>query len=168
MAEFAREADFVAALEQLRGAGCKQVEAFAPYPVWRALPLQPVRRTPIPWIMLGAALLGGAGGFFMQWYAARIYPLNIGGRPLNSWPAFIPITFELTVLTSALAGLFAFFWLVRFPRLHHPAFADRRFARASQDRFFVCVRSADARFDAPALARLFAAAHAESIAEVPA
>jgi hypothetical protein len=77
----------------------------------------------------------------MQWYAARDYRLNVGGRPVDSWPAFVPVTFELTVLTAALAGVAALLWLSGLPRLDHPVFSDRRFRRASQDRFFVCVRA---------------------------
>ena len=116
--------------------------------------------------MLLAGAAGASGGFFMQWFAARDYPLNVGGRPLNSWPAFIPITFELTVLTAALAGVIAFFWLAGFPRLHHPVFSDPRFKRASQDRFFICIRADDPLYGSDIVRRTLADAQAESVAEV--
>ena len=118
--------------------------------------------------MLLAGIAGASGGFFLQWFAARDYPLNVGGRPLNSWPAFIPITFELTVLTSALVGVLAFLWLAGFPRLHHPVFADPRFKRASQDRFFICLRADDPLYANEGVRRALADAQPESITEVPA
>jgi hypothetical protein len=164
LAEFTSEESFRTALQGLRKAGCVGVDAYTPYPVEPAL-LSPTT-TPIGWFMLLGAVVGASGGFFMQWYAARDYPLNVGGRPLNSWPAFIPITFELTVLTSALVGLAAFFCLAGFPRLHHPVFSDKRFKRASQDRFFICVRCDDPLYANEIVRRTLADAQPESIAEV--
>lgn len=120
------------------------------------------------WIMLLAGIAGAGGGFFLQWYAARDYPLNVGGRPLNSWPAFVPITFELTVLTAALVGVLTLLCLAGLPRLHHPVFADPRFKRASQDRFFICIRADDPLYANEDVRRTLAASHPESIAEVPA
>jgi hypothetical protein len=117
--------------------------------------------------MLCAGIAGASGGFFLQWFAAHDYPLNVGGRPLASWPAFVPITFELTVLTAALVGVVAFFFLTGLPRLHHPVFTDPRFQRASQDRFFLCIRSDDPLYATDVVRRTLVAAQAESIAEVP-
>jgi hypothetical protein len=166
LAAFASEKSFRTAFDNLREAGCLRLEAYTPYAVeTRGLP---GATTPIAWIMLLAGIAGASGGFFLQWFAARAYPVNVGGRPLNSWPAFIPITFELTVLTAALVGVLAFFCLAGFPRLHHPVFADPRFKRASQDRFFICLRSDDPLYANEKVRRTFAAALPESIAEVPA
>jgi hypothetical protein len=141
MAAFASEESYVAALRALEAAGFRRIETFTPYDVEAEEEVVRRRATPMGWIMLAAGLLGGGGAFFMQWYAARDYRLNVGGRPVDSWPAFVPVTFELTVLTAALTGVAALLWLSGLPRLDHPAFSDGRFRRASQDRFFVCVRA---------------------------
>jgi len=107
---------------------------------------------------------GGLGGavvaFIIQWYAnVIVYPLNIGGRPHNSWPAFIPITFETTILGAALAAAVAFLILNSLPQFHHPLFNSARFERASQDRFFICVEKRDGKYDeAYELLRKYAAA----------
>jgi Protein of unknown function (DUF3341) len=163
LAEFASEASFRTAVASLRTAGCVKLEAYTPYPIEPAvLP----GTTPVAWIMLLAGLAGAGGGFFLQWFAARDYPLDVGGRPLNSWPAFVPVTFELTVLTAALTGVFAFFYLAGFPRLHHPVLTDPRFKRASQDRFFICLCADDPLYADAHVRHLLADARPESIAEV--
>ncbi|MEO6875241.1 MAG: DUF3341 domain-containing protein [Opitutaceae bacterium] len=165
LAEFGTEAAFRTAVADLRAAGCVRLEAYTPYPVEPSvLP----GTTPMGWIMLIAGLVGAGGGFFLQWFAARDYPLDIGGRPLNSWPAFVPITFELTVLTAALTGVFAFFCLAGFPRLHHPVLGDPRFKRASQDRFFVCLCADDPLYADAHVRRVLANAQPDSMAEVSA
>jgi hypothetical protein len=163
---FTSEKSFRTAFHNLREAGCRGLEAYTPYAVEPGV--LPGARTPIAWIMLLAGIAGASGGFFLQWFAARDYPVNVGGRPLNSWPAFIPITFELTVLTAALVGVLAFFCLAGLPRLHHPVFADPRFKRASQDRFFICIRADDPLYASESLRRVLTEARPESIAEVPA
>ncbi len=164
LAAFAAEKPFRRALRDLRAAGCVRLEAYTPYPVEPCV--LPDATTPMAWIMLLAGAAGASGGFFLQWYAAHDYPLNVGGRPLNSWPAFIPITFELTVLTAALVGVFTFFCLARFPRLHHPVFSDPRFKRASQDRFFICLLADDPLYENEMVRRALMDAQPESIAEV--
>ena len=109
----------------------------------------PPRKDRIPLITLCGGILGGAGGYFMQWYSAVIsYPINVGGRPLNAWPSFIPITFEMAVLGAALAGFFGMLALNRLPRLRHPVFGAPHFDLASRSRFFLCLRSGDPKFDA--------------------
>jgi hypothetical protein len=165
LAAFPTEETFRAGLLGLQKAGCVHLEAYTPYAV------EPVllrgASTPMALIMFLAGAAGAAGGFFLQWYAARDYPLNVGGRPLNSWPAFVPIGFELMVLTAALVGVLAFFFLAGFPRLHHPVFADPRFKRASQDRFFICIRAVDPLYGLEAVRQALADAKPESIAELP-
>jgi hypothetical protein len=139
LAAFPSEESYLAALRALGRAGYMEIETFTPYPVEaeeEALPRPP---SPVGWVMLAAAIAGGGGGFFLQWYAARDYPLNVGGRPIDSWPSFIPVTFELTVLSAALAGVAALLWLAGLPRLDHPVFAEPGFARATSDQFFVCL-----------------------------
>ena len=137
------------ALRRLRTEGYSKFEVYMPYPDEEIDELMPAKPTPIGWIMLIAGLLGGAGAYFKQWYAAHDYALNIGGRPLHSWPSFVPITIELTVLTASFVGAFALFVLARLPRLEYPLYQSRNFLRASQDGFFVCVLASEPRYSQP-------------------
>ena len=92
--------------------------------------------------------MGGLGGYFMEWYSmARLYPLNVGGRPFNSWPHFIPVVFELTILVASLSAFLAVFVLNRLPQPNHPVFNVPEFERASIDRFFLCIEARDPKFD---------------------
>lgn len=150
-----------------RQAGMRDWETFTPYPVEGVSP--PGRRSgarsPVARAMALAALGCSAGAFALQEWATHDYPLNVGGRPLNSWPAFLPITFELTVLGTALTGVITLLVLAGFPRLDHPVFAVPGFRRASQDRFFLLWRTAGDQDRADAQ-RFFAGTDAESVAEV--
>ncbi len=109
------------------------------------------KKTRIPLLVLAAGILGGCSAYFMQWFANVVsYPINVGGRPMHSWPAFIPITFELTVLGAALTAFFFSLGLNGLPKPYHPMFNLPEFERASQDRFFLCIEAADTLFDAEA------------------
>jgi hypothetical protein len=148
VAEFDDQAALVAAARSLAEAGYDRFEAYTPFPVEELSETITPRRTLLPLIVLAGGVVGGAGGFFMQYYAAAIgYPLNVGGRPLNSWPMFVPITFELAVLAAALAAVFGVLALSRLPMPYHPLFKVKEFERASQDRFFLCVEATDPKFD---------------------
>jgi hypothetical protein len=121
----------------------------------------------VPLICLLGGLAGGVGGFFFQYWAAAIaYPLNIGGRPFNSWPAFIPVTFELTILGAALSAVLGMLALNKLPQPHHPVFNVPRFTHASSDRFFVCIESEDPKFHLAESARLLQELHAHHVTEV--
>jgi hypothetical protein len=146
LAEYGEHDQLVRALQQLREEGYSHLEVYSPFPSEQIDELLPAPRTPIGWLMLGGGVLGGSGAYLMQWYGAHDYAYNAGGRPLHSWPAFVPVTFEATVLCAALTGLFALLWLTRLPRLDHPVFSAAAFQRATQDRFFIAVRSDDPRF----------------------
>lgn len=129
-----------------------ELEAYAPYAVEglaEALELPPSR---IPLITLIGGVFGAVGGFLMQWYAAVVsFPVNIGGRPLNSWPMFIPVTFEMAVLCAALAAVFGMLFANGLPRLYHPVFNAPCFGLATRDQYFLCVRPASSiedEFDA--------------------
>jgi hypothetical protein len=155
MAEFASADAVLAAARHLRGAGFTRVEAYTPFMV-EGLAEEVGQKPPrVALATLIGALCGGAGGFFMCWYANVLsYPLNIGGRPHNSWPAWIPLTFELAVLGAALTGTIAMLAANGLPRLHHPVFDAPGFERASQDRFFLCVEACDPRFEAERTRRI--------------
>lgn len=168
LAGFETPEAFLAALRRLHADGYRRLEAFTPYPVDGADDYTPGRETPIAWIMGAAALLGGGGAFALQYWATHAYPLDVGGRPLTSWPEFIPITFELTILCAALAGVAGLFILCGLPRLHHPVFHAASFLRASQDAFFVRVRGDDPKFDERRTRALLDDAGARWLEEVPA
>jgi hypothetical protein len=123
-------------------------------------------RNRIPRMVFLGGLFGGVGGFFMQWFSATIhYPLNIGGRPFNSWPAFIPITFELTILCAALSAVLSMLWFNGLPRPHHPVFNVPNFALASRNRFFLCLQARDPLFE-PETARQFLEDHRPKAVDV--
>jgi hypothetical protein len=166
MGVFDTEESYLGALRGLSRAGFRGIETFTPYSVEGEDGALPRRRTPIGSIMLAAGIIGGASGFFLQWYAARDYPLDVGSRPLNSWPAFVPVTFELTVLSAALTGVFALMFLCGLPRLDHPVFSDARFGRASQDRFFICLKSTSRDYSAVAARDALLRLGARSVEEV--
>jgi ActD protein len=144
MAEFASAEALVAAVRKAREAGHAEVEAYSPFPIEGIAEATGLRRNWVPAIVLGGGLAGGIGGYFMQWYSAVLsYPINSGGKPPHSWPEFIPVTFELTVLVAAIAGVIGMLALNGLPRLYHPVFNVREFDLASRNRFFICLRGAE-------------------------
>jgi hypothetical protein len=126
----------------VRERGYADIEAYAPF----AVPGLPeavgfAGGRAVPRATLVGGIVGGVGGYFLQWYAAtQSYPINVGGRPLHSWPMFIPVTFELTILGASICAVLAMLWANGLPRLNHPVFAAPDFDLASKDRFFLCVR----------------------------
>lgn len=166
VARFDSAEALTAALRRLRHEGYEQLEAFAPRPLEEAHALLPHRRSPVPAVMLVGGAAGAASALFLQAWASTDYPLNVASRPLFSWPAFVPVAFELTVLAAAFAGLLAFLVMSGLPRLDHPAFAHNAFPRASQDGFFVCVPTTDRRFHPQATRELLRTVGATEIEEV--
>ena len=168
VAEFPTEHDLIDAVEKTRLAGYRRIEAYTPFPVEGLYEALALKRNNVPLITLIGGLTGGLGGFFFQlWVSAIAYPLNIGGRPLNSWPAFIPVTFELTVLGAALSAVFGMLALNGLPRPHHPLFNVNRFVRhATSDRFFLCIEARDPKFNISESARFLKALHASHVIEV--
>lgn len=149
MAEFSDTDEIIHAAEKIREAGFTKVEAYTPIPVHgldEALGHKPSR---LPWLVLAGGLTGSSGLFaFMSWVNLVDYPMNIGGRPLFSWPAFIPITFEGMVLFSAFAAVFGLIFICGLPMPYHPVFNAPGFERASVDGFFLCIEAKDPQYNA--------------------
>lgn len=153
-AEFDDPAPLVDAVQRLHQRGFRRMEAYTPYPI-RELDEYIEGSRKLPLICLVGGLLGTLTAWGMQFYIAVIdYPTNIGGRPLNSWPSFIVIMFELTILFAALAAFLGMLTLCGFPLPHHPIFGVRGFEDASNNRFFLCVESRDPHFDREAVVEL--------------
>jgi hypothetical protein len=148
MAEFDRPEELRSAAQQAYADGYRRMDAYTPFPVEGLAEALGLHRTHLPLVVLLGGLAGCIGGFVLQYYAAVIdYPLNIGGRPLNSWPAFVPVTFEITILCAALAAVLGMLALNGLPMPYHPVFNVPRFALATRDHFFLCIEAADPRFD---------------------
>ena len=169
MAEFETPEAILAATRRARAAGYCDMDAYTPYPVEGLATELGLPSTSVPFVVLVAGIVGAAAGFFMQFWPSVVdYPLNVGGRPANSWPAFIPITFEVLVLVASLSALLGMLFLNGLPRPHHPVFNVPRFDRASQDRFFLCVEATDPHFDLRATRDFLAGLHPSGeVAEVP-
>lgn len=167
MAEFDRPEALLAAARAAREAGYTRLDAYTPYPVNGLAEAIGFYRNRVPLFVLIGGLVGAGGAFFMQWYPNVVgYPLNVGGRPLNSWPSFIPITFELTVLIAAFAALISMLALNGLPKLYHPVFNVPAFARASNDRFFLCIEADDERFEREDTVRFLREQHPVAVHEV--
>jgi hypothetical protein len=168
MAEFDDPGALLEATRRAYEHGYRMMEAYTPFPVDGVAEALGFRRNGIAAVVLIGGLVGGLGGFLMQWFSAVIhYPVDIGGRPLNSWPAFIPITFEMTVLFAALAAVFGMLGLNGLPRPHHPVFNVPSFALASRNRFFLCLQSRDPLFDPERTLRFLEESNPKSISVVP-
>lgn len=149
MAEFSDPTSIVVAARRAKEAGYRKMDAYTPFPIEElAEALGYKSRGRLPKIVLAGGAIGCFGGFLLQyWCAAIAYPLNVGGRPLNSWPSFIPITFETTVLCAALSAVLGMLALNGLPMPHHPVFNVPEFALATRDKFFLCIEAQDPRFE---------------------
>jgi hypothetical protein len=169
IAEFATDDAMVAALREAREEGWTRLDAYAPRPVPDAAHLLGAHGAPVGWIAIGAGVLAGAAQFLLQlWLNGFDYPLNVGGRPLLAWPAFLPASLIVGVLFASVAALIGMLALNHLPRLHHPVFAAPGFWRASEDRFFVALFAEDPRFtDAESAAGLLRRHHPLRVSELP-
>jgi len=167
LAEFADEHGLLVTIHAARAAGYREMEAYTP------LPLEEVshaigHENRLPLIVLCGGLVGALAGFGMQyWIAVVDYPLNVGGRPLNSWPSFVIVTFEMTILFAALSAVLGMLALNKLPMPYHPVFNVPLFELASRNRFFLMILSRDPRFELKETRELLAAGEALNVAEVP-
>jgi len=148
IAEFDDANSLVAATQRAYEEGYRCMDAYSPFAIEELHEALGSHHTRLPLIVLIGGLCGCIGGYALQyWVSVVAYPLNIGGKPFHSWPAFIPITFECTVLVAALSAVLGMLALNGLPAPYHPVFNVPRFALASRNRFFLCIESRDAKFD---------------------
>jgi hypothetical protein len=148
MAEFHTPDEVVAAARRVRQAGYRKVDGYSPYPIEELSEALDLHHSPLAKIVLLGGVLGGLAGFLLQYWSSVVaYPLNIGGRPFNSWVSFIPVTFETTILFAALSAVLGMLALNRLPQPYHPVFNVPSFALATRDKFFICIEATDPRFD---------------------
>ncbi len=167
MAEFTEHDQLLDAARRAYAEGYRRMDAFSPFPIDELAEAIGHEYSLVPLITLVGGMIGGLGGYFMQWYAmARLYPINVGGRPHNSWPNFIPITFELTILVASASAFISMLILNRLPQPHHPVFNVPQFRRASIDRFFLCIEVEDPKFEREGTERFLAGLKPTSIVEV--
>jgi hypothetical protein len=168
MAEFDTPGDLVNAARRTCEAGYKKIDAYTPFPIEELSEAIGFHRNSVPLVVLIGGILGGCSGFGLQYWIHVInYPLNIGGRPLNSWPAFIVVTFEMTILFAGIFAVLGMLALNGLPMPHHPVFNVPRFAFASKDRFFLIIFSSDPKYDGASTRRFLEGLEPRSIAEVP-
>ena len=157
LAEFPSPGALLDAAAGVRAAGYSRWDAHTPFPVHGLERAMGLKGSPVPLFVLVLGLGGATAGMLLQWWVSTTaYPLAVSGKPLFSWPAFIPITFECGVLGGALGAVFGLLGLARLPRHHHPLFASPAFERASDDAFFISIEAGDPRWDETATARLLA------------
>ncbi len=165
--EFEDPAALVEAARRARQAGYRKMDAYTPYPIHELAEALALPRTKLPVLVFIGGALGCATGLLMQWFATAVhYPINVGGRPLASWPSYIPITFELTVLFAAITAVLGMLGLNRLPMPYHPVFNVPRFALASRDRFFLCIEAGDPLFDPAKTREFLASLGAREVTEV--
>jgi hypothetical protein len=168
LAEFVAAEELVAAAAATHEAGYREVEAYSPMPVHGLSEAVGFPRSRMPLLVLIGGIVGCLCGWALQYFITVIdYPLNVGGRPLNSWPSFVPVIFEMTVLFAALSAVLGMLAMNGLPRPHHPLFAIPQFDRATQDRFFLCIRRSDPMFQWEATREFLQRLGAREVIDVP-
>ncbi|HZT42385.1 MAG TPA: DUF3341 domain-containing protein [Chthonomonadaceae bacterium] len=167
MAEFDTPEALLNAAKQARAAGYRRMDAFSPFAIEGLAEEVGFRFNILPWLILIGGFGGAILGYFMQWYGMAIsYPINVGGRPLNSWASYVPPTFEMGVLGASLTGFFAMLALCRLPQPYHPVFTAPQFDLTTRNRFFLCLQANDPQFDARRTWQFLANLHPVHIMEV--
>jgi len=167
LAEFDRPEDVLAAAHKTYAAGYRRMDAYSPMPIEGLSEAIGFHHTRLPLLVLTGGILGCAAGFFLQYWVSVIeYPLIIGGRPFNSWPAFIPVTFETTILFAALTAVLGMLALNGLPTPYHPVFNAPNFLLATRNRFFLCIEARDPKFDRAATREFLQNLGAREVSEV--
>jgi ActD protein len=167
MAEFENPTDLVAAAQKVYSLGYRRINGYSPYPIEELSEAIGFTKTSLPLIVFIGGLIGGLSGFFMQYWIEVIdYPINVGGKPTNSWPAFIPITFEMTVLFAAFSAVLGMLILNKLPQPYHPVFNLPNFALATRDRFFLAIEANDAKFNHAEVVDLLKSLNAVAVNDV--
>jgi len=168
MAEFDNPTELMKAARATYAAGYRNIDAYTPYPIEELADVIGFTKTRVPLVCLIGGILGGLSGYLLQYWINNIsYPLNIGGRPFHSWPAFIIVTFEMTILFGGLSAVIGMLGLNGLPAPYHPVFNNPRFSAVSRDRFFLCVEALDPQFDPERTRQFLSAFNSVDIAEVP-
>ena len=168
MAEFGDAQDLLDAANATREAGYKDIDAYSPMPIHGLSEAIGFHHTRLSAIVLAMGILGGIGGFFMCWYANVVtFPINIGGKAYSPWPAWIPITFECTILLAAFGAVFGMLALNGLPMPYHPVFNVKRFEQASRDRFFLVIQSRDPKFDVDKVFEFLEGLNPREVSDVP-
>jgi len=167
LAEFDNPTALVAAAHEARARGYRKLDAYTPFPIEELSEALCLPRSKLPLIVLIGGILGGLTGYLMQYYVTVVYfPINIGGRPLHSWPMYIVITFELTVLFAAVSAVFGLLALCGLPMPYHPCFNVPRFVLASRNRFFLCIEATDPLFHRKGTVEFLENLNAREVSEV--
>ena len=168
IAEFNDPQTLLDAANAVREKGYTSIDAFSPFPIHGLAEAVGFHKSRLSAIVLSMGLIGGIGGFFMCWYANVIaYPLNIGGKPYNSWPAWIPIAFECAILLAAFGAVFGMLALNGLPMPYHPVFNVRRFDSASRDKFFLVIQTRDPKFRLDEVRQLLRSLGPREVTDVP-
>jgi Protein of unknown function (DUF3341) len=168
MAEFDNPTALVAAARAAREKGYRRLDAYSPFPIEELSGALDLHQNKLPLIVLAGGIIGGIAGYLLQYFVTVLYyPINVGGRPLHSWPAYIVITFETTILFAALAAVLGLMGLCGLPQPYHPVFNVAEFAKASNNKFFLVVFSSDPKYDAARTRSFLTGLSPRMVAEVP-
>jgi len=169
MAEFRTPQELVDAAARARAEGYRRMDAYSPFPMEALSEALDLPASKVPRLVLVGGTLGALAGFALQyWVSVIAYPLDVGGKPYNSWPAFIPVVFECTILCAGLFAVLGMLALNGLPMPYHPVFNAPRFALASRDRYFLCIEARDRKFDRQATRRFLEGLRPSAVAEVAA